>query len=69
MKILLTRTKFNIGKILKIKYLRTQLNFFQGLIEFIEGLIAKNNNFWVQFELQIKEIEVYGLNCIFKKLI
>jgi hypothetical protein len=29
----------------KIRYLRTQLNFIEGLIEFMEGLIARKNVF------------------------
>jgi hypothetical protein len=29
----------------KIRYLWTQLNFIEGLIEFIEGLIARKINF------------------------
>jgi hypothetical protein len=35
----------------KIKCLRTQLDFVEGLIEFMEGLIARKNNFLRQFRL------------------
>jgi len=35
----------------KIRCLWTQLNFIEGLIEFMEGLIARKKWFWSQFRL------------------
>jgi hypothetical protein len=35
----------------KIRCLWTQLNFIEGLIEFMEGLIARKIDFWSQFRL------------------
>ena len=35
----------------KIRYLWTQLNFIEGLIEFMEGLIARKIDFGVNLSL------------------
>jgi len=53
----------------KIRCLWTQLNFIQGLIEFIEGLIARKLIFVSQFRFLSEEIKVLGSNCNFKELI
>jgi len=39
------------GEQFKFGCLRIQFNFFQSLIEFIEGLIARKLTFWSQFRL------------------
>jgi hypothetical protein len=46
----------------KIRCLWTQLNFIEGLIEFMEGLIARKNWFLSQFRLLLEEIKVIGSN-------
>ena len=53
----------------KIRCLWTQLNFIKGLIEFIEGLIARKLIFVSQFRLLSEEMKVLGSNCNFKELI
>ena len=35
----------------KIRFLWTQLNFIEGLIEFMESLIARKIDFWSSFGL------------------
>ena len=50
----------------KIKYLWTQLNFIGGLIEFIEGLIARKINFQVNLGFNQKKLMFRGQIIIFK---
>jgi len=37
---------------------KDSIEIFQGLIEFIEGLIAIKIDFWSQFRLWLEEIKV-----------
>jgi carboxylesterase type B len=46
----------------KIRYLWTQLNFIEGLIEFMKGLIARKKCFLSQFGFYLEEIKVQGSN-------
>jgi len=41
----------------KIKNLWTQLNFIEGLIEFIEGLIARKIDFGVNLDFNWKKLK------------
>ena len=50
----------------KIRYLWTQLNFIEGLIEFMEGLIARKNNFEVNLGFNRKKLKFWGQIIIFK---
>ena len=47
----------------------TQLNFIQGLIELMEGLIVRKINFLSQFRFLLKVIKVMGSNYNFNELI
>jgi hypothetical protein len=44
----------------KIRYLWTQLNFIKGLIEFIEGLIARKIVFYVNLGFIWKKLKFRG---------
>jgi hypothetical protein len=44
----------------KIRYLWTQLNFIEGLIEFIDGLIARKINFGVNLGFTRKKLKFWG---------
>jgi hypothetical protein len=44
----------------KIRYLWTQLNFIEGLIEFMEGLIAKKIDFEVNLGFNWKKLKFWG---------
>jgi hypothetical protein len=44
----------------KIRYLWTQLNFIEGLIEFIDGLIARKINFGVNLDFTRKKLKFWG---------
>jgi hypothetical protein len=44
----------------KIRYLWTQLNFIEGLIEFMEGLIARKNDFEVNLGFYWKKLKFWG---------
>ena len=48
---------------IKNRMFKDSVGIFQGLIDFIEGLMI--NKFERQFRLQLEEIKVYGLNCNF----
>jgi hypothetical protein len=41
----------------KIRYLRTQLNFIEGLLEFMEGLIARKIDFEVNLGFNWKKLK------------
>jgi hypothetical protein len=41
----------------KIRYLWTQLNFIEGLIEFMEGLIARKNDIGVNLGFNWKKLK------------
>ena len=49
----------------KIKSLWTQLNFIEGLIEFIEVLIARKIDFGVNFSFNWKKLKLWGQIIIF----
>jgi hypothetical protein len=49
-----------------IRYLWTQLNFIEGLIEFMEGLIARKNDFGVNLGFNWKKLKFWGQIIIFK---
>jgi len=49
----------------KIRYLWTQLNFIEGLIEFIEGLIARKIDFEVNLGFNSKKLKFWGQIIIF----
>jgi hypothetical protein len=67
MRVLGTR-KIQFGKKgkFKIRCLWTQLNFIQGLIEFIEGLIAKKFIFYVNLGFYWKKLKFWGPTIILK---
>jgi hypothetical protein len=44
---------------------KDSIGIFQGLIEFIKGLIARKINSSSQFWLQLEEIKVWGSNYKF----
>jgi hypothetical protein len=44
----------------KIRYLWTQLNFIEGLIEFMEGLIARKIDFGVNLGFYWKKLKFWG---------
>ena len=50
----------------KIRHLWTQLNFIEGLIEFIEGLIAIKIDFEVNLEFNLKKLKFWGQIIIFE---
>jgi hypothetical protein len=50
----------------KIRCLWTQLNFIEGLIEFIEGLITRKINFEVNLGFNWKKLKFWGQIIIFK---
>jgi hypothetical protein len=41
----------------KIRYLRTQLNFIEGLLEFMEGLIARKIDFEINLGFNWKKLK------------
>jgi hypothetical protein len=49
----------------KIRCLSTQLNFIEGLIEFMEGLIARKIDFEVNLGFNWKKLKLWGQNIIF----
>jgi len=49
----------------KIRYLWTQLNFIEGLIEFMEGLIARKIDFDVNLGFNWKKLKFWGQIIIF----
>ena len=49
----------------KIRYLWTQLNFIEGLIEFMEGLIARKIYFDVNLCFNCKKLKFWGQIIIF----
>ena len=49
----------------KIRYLWTQLNFIEGLIEFMEGLIARKIDFDVNLGFNWKTLKFWGQIIIF----
>jgi hypothetical protein len=50
----------------KIKCLWTQLNFSEGLIEFMKGLIARKINFGVNLGFNWKKLKFWGQIIIFE---
>jgi len=50
----------------KIKCLWTQLNFIEGLIEFMEVLIARKIDFGVNLGFNWKKLKFWGQNIIFE---
>jgi hypothetical protein len=50
----------------KIKCLWTQLNFIEGLIEFIEGLIVRKIDFGVNLGFNWKKLKFWGQIIIFE---
>jgi hypothetical protein len=50
----------------KIKCLWTQLNFIEGLIEFIEGLIVRKMDFGVNLGFNWKKLKFWGQIIIFE---
>jgi len=50
----------------KIRCLWTQLNFIEGLIEFMEVLIARKIDFRVNLGFNWKKIKFWGQNIIFE---
>jgi hypothetical protein len=50
----------------KIRCLWTQLNFIEGLIEFIKGLIARKNDFEVNLGLNWEKLKFRGQIVIFE---
>jgi hypothetical protein len=44
----------------KIRYLWTQLNFIEGLIEFMDGLIARKIDFGVNLNFTWKKLKFWG---------
>ena len=50
----------------KIRCLWTQLNFIEGLIEFMEGLIARKFYFRVNLGFNWKKFKFWGQNIIFE---
>ena len=50
----------------KIICLWTQLNFIEGLIEFMEGLIARKIDFGVNLGFNWKKFKFWGQNIIFE---
>jgi hypothetical protein len=50
----------------KIRCLWTQLNFIEGLIEFMEGLIARKFDFGVNLGFNWKKFKFWGQNIIFE---
>jgi len=49
----------------KIRHLWTQLNFIEGLIEFMKGLIAKKIDFGVNLCFNWKKLKFWGQIIIF----
>jgi len=49
----------------KIRCLWTQLNFIEGLIEFMESLIARNIDFGVNLGFNWKKLKFWGQIIIF----
>ena len=49
----------------KIRSLWTQLNFIKGLIEFLESLIARKIDFWVNLGFNWKKLIFWGQIIIF----
>jgi hypothetical protein len=49
----------------KIRCLWTELNFIEGLIEFIEGLIARKINFGVNLGFNWNKFKFWGQIIIF----
>jgi hypothetical protein len=50
----------------KIRCLLTQLNLIEGLIEFMEVLIARKNDFGVNLGFNLKKFKFWGQNRIFE---
>jgi hypothetical protein len=50
----------------KIGHLWTQLNFIEGLIEFMEGLIARKIDFGVNLGFNWKKLKFLGQIIIFE---
>ena len=51
----------------KIICLWTQLNFIEGLIEFMEGLITRKIIFKSQFRLHLKKLKFRGPTIIYPR--
>ena len=49
----------------KIRYIWTQINFIEGLIEFMEVLIARKFDFGVNLGFNWKKLKFWGQNIIF----
>jgi hypothetical protein len=49
----------------KIRYLWTQINFIEGLIEFMEVLIARKFDFGVNLGFNWKKLKFWCQNIIF----
>jgi hypothetical protein len=49
----------------KIRCLWTQLNFLEGLIEFMESLIARKIDFGVNLGFNLKKLKFWGQIIIF----
>ena len=45
---------------------KDSMRTLEGLINFIEGLIARKISFWSQFGSELEEIEVWGLKLNFE---
>jgi hypothetical protein len=50
----------------KIRCLWTQLNFIEGLIEFIEGLITRKIDFEINLGFNWKKLKFWGQVIIFE---
>ena len=50
----------------KIRYLWTQFNFIEGLIKFMEGLIARKIDFEVNLGFNWKKLKFWGQIIIFE---
>jgi len=50
----------------KISYWWTQLNYIEGLIEFMEGLIVRKIDFGVNLGLNWKKLKFWGQIIIFE---
>jgi hypothetical protein len=57
MRALLTKKIQFVKNISKIRYLWIQLNFIEGLIEFIEGLIERKIEFYVNLGFYWKKLK------------
>jgi len=50
----------------KIRYWWTQLNYIEGLIEFMEGLIVRKIDFGVNLSFNWKKLKFWGQIIIFE---